>query len=104
MYSHVSSALPPRSLRGRGSVHKWLSLAIDGLIAFVAGAFQARAEDRSYDGTGNNLANPLWGSAGTDYSRKASGAHYADGIWAPVVAGLPSARTVSNSLMVQGEN
>src|SRR5438874_9816318 len=29
----------------------------------------AHAEFRSFDGTGNNLANPLWGSAATDYAR-----------------------------------
>src|SRR3954469_25686574 len=63
-----------------------------------------RAEDRTFDGTGNNLANPLWGSAGTDYTREASGAHYADGISAPIVAGLPSARLVSNAMMTQGED
>src|SRR3954462_3248270 len=61
------------------------------------------AEDRSIDGSGNNLANPLWGSAGTDYLRELSGAHYADGISMPLVAGLPSARLLSNALMTQGE-
>ena len=32
----------------------------------------AYAEFRSFDGTGNNLANPLWGSAATDYARMAA--------------------------------
>src|SRR4051812_43713477 len=74
------------------------------LLNFEPGQRPVRAEDRSFDGSGNNLANPLWGSAGTDYLREASGAHYADGIWSPVVAGLPSARAASNALMSQGEN
>ena len=69
-----------------------------------ARASRSHAEDRTFDGTGNNLANPLWGSAGTDYSREASGAHYADSISAPQVAGLPEHRAVSNSLMTQGED
>src|SRR6476659_7517166 len=74
------------------------------LFTLLAVSARLRAEDRTFDGTGNNLLNPLWGSAGTDYTREASGAHYADGISAPQVAGLPSARDVSNSLMTQGEN
>lgn len=74
------------------------------LIAALCICGVARSEDRSYDGTGNNAANPLWGSAGTDYLREASGAHYADGIFAPTSAGLPSARAASNVLMTQGEN
>src|SRR2546423_11537144 len=93
MYSHVFRALAPHSSPARGSLANWLSIGFLVLIAFIA-RLQLRAEDRSYDGTGNNLANPLWGSAGTDYLREASGAHYADGIWTPVVAGLPSARAV----------
>src|ERR1700712_3665056 len=78
-----------------------------GFSAFsvsMTAAERCRAEDRSIDGTGNNLANPLWGSAGRDYGREASGAHYADGISTPIVAGLPSARAVSNAMMSQGEN
>ncbi|MBA4019748.1 MAG: peroxidase [Pirellula sp.] len=49
----------------------------------------------SYDGTGNNLANSLWGSAGTDFLRKST-AEYADGVDDPSGADRPSARLVSN--------
>src|SRR5690242_1270204 len=83
----------------------WFAMRCGVLVLLVQGATAsgARAEDRSIDGTGNNLANPLWGSAGSDYSREASGAHFADGISAPITAGLPSARAVSNVMMSQGE-
>ncbi len=81
-----------------------LPIASIAMLVILLTCDRGRTEDRTIDGTGNNIANPLWGSAGTDYSREASGAHYADGISAPQVAGLPSARLVSNQLMTQGEN
>src|SRR3954468_7442993 len=81
-----------------------VEIASIAVLAVLVACHGGYAEDRSLDGTLNNIANPLWGSAGTDYSREASGAHYADGISAPLVTGLPSARLVSNSLMTQGEN
>ena len=56
---------------------------------------------RSIDGSGNNLANPAWGQAGTDFLRLAAAA-YADGVSAPAGAGLPDARTVSNVVADQG--
>ena len=40
-------------------------------------------EFRSWDGRGNNTANPTWGSAGTQYLRERSGAAYADGLSMP---------------------
>src|SRR3954447_5917843 len=95
MHSHYMCPMTARSYVV-SSVGRWLRIGVVMLVAFPAGQYDIRAEDRLYDGTGNNLANPLWGSAGSDYLREASGAHYADGIWAPVVAGLPSARAVSN--------
>ncbi len=56
---------------------------------------------RSIDGTGNNLANPTWGSAGVDLLRLAPAA-YADGVSAPAGASRPSARVVSNTIADQG--
>jgi hypothetical protein len=52
---------------------------------------------RTFDGVGNNLAHPDWGSAGVDEIRKAPVA-YADGISAPAVRGPdnPSTRLISN--------
>lgn len=58
----------------------------------------ANAESRSFDGTGNNLANPLWGSAGSDYARMAR-VDYADGISTARLTGRPNPRTVGLSLM-----
>src|SRR4051794_7439738 len=62
------------------------------------------AEDRTFDGTANNLLNPLWGSAGMTYSREASGAHYEDGIGSANGSNRPSARAISNAVFSQGEN
>ena len=56
----------------------------------------------SIDGTGNNLANPDWGSAGTDLLRIAPAA-YADGVSAPAGADRPSARVISNTIADQGD-
>ena len=58
-------------------------------------------EFRSFDGTGNNLANPLWGSAATDYARMAR-VDYADGFSAARLAGRPNPRSVGLALMRQG--
>ena len=52
---------------------------------------------RSIDGSGNNLANPTWGQAGTDFVRLAP-VGYGDGISTPGGADRPSARTVSNTV------
>jgi len=57
-------------------------------------------EARSIDGGGNNVANPSWGSAGSNLMRMLS-VDYADGISAPAGASRPSARAVSNSLANQ---
>src|SRR5437667_10902666 len=53
---------------------------------------------RSYDGSGNNLAHPEWGSTGQALSRFAPNA-YGDGISTPAGASLPSAREISNFLL-----
>jgi hypothetical protein len=54
------------------------------------------------DGTGNNLANPAWGSAGADLIRLAAAA-YADGVSAPALANDLSARAISNLLNNQAD-
>jgi len=54
------------------------------------------------DGTGNNVANPSWGSAGTDLLR-ISPAAYSDGISSPALAGNPSARVISDLLNNQAD-
>ncbi len=57
-------------------------------------------EFRSIDGSGNNLEQTAWGSAGTDFLRKA-GAHYADGVATPAGDARPGAREVSNAVYAQ---
>ncbi len=69
----------------------------------------AGVEYRAYDGTGNNLANPTWGAAGTDLVRLAQAA-YDDGYSTPrgglngptgANPVLPNPRVISNSMVVQ---
>ncbi len=55
---------------------------------------------RSIDGSGNNLTNLTWGTAGTDFLRIAQ-ADYADGVSTPAGTTRPSAREISNSLSDQ---
>ncbi|RLS36303.1 MAG: hypothetical protein DWH81_12810 [Planctomycetota bacterium] len=54
----------------------------------------------SYNGSGNNVANPNWGSAGSDLLRQAPAA-YANGTSNPAGANRPSARVISNALADQ---
>ncbi len=88
------------------------------LAAFAAGALllsvldhsgvqaiQAPAADtvRSYDGAGNNVANPGWGAVNARLLR-ASPADYADGISQPAGANRPGARLISNTIADQSED
>ncbi len=76
-------------------------------ISFVRG--DACGENRSYDGSGNNIANPAWGAAGTQLARIA-GTAYDDGYATPRggLLGpsppnpvLPNPRSVSNTVVAQ---
>lgn len=73
------------------------ALCASALVA-LAGTL-AVAQDRSYDGSGNNIANPTWGMAGTNQSRGPSGAHYTDGIGGMIDRGNP--RAISNLVSAQ---
>ena len=57
---------------------------------------------RSYDGTCNNLQQPLWGAATTPFQRTLL-PQYSDGVWRPKVSksgsALPSARLVSINIV-----
>ncbi|HZZ70949.1 MAG TPA: peroxidase family protein [Pirellulales bacterium] len=76
---------------------RWcLALACVALLLPAA----LRAEDRSYDGSGNNLLNPTWGMAGTDFIRIAPAA-YGDGISTPSGADRPNVRDISNAIVAQ---
>src|SRR5438046_1519539 len=61
------------------------------------------ADLRPISELGNNLANPIWGSAGADLVRIAP-AEYADGISTPAGADRLSARAISNLVAAQGED
>ncbi len=66
------------------------------LVSGVAVAIPAAAQEiRSFDGTGNNLAHPKRGSAGSVLVRLLPPS-YPDGVAAPAGADRPGARTVSN--------
>ncbi len=66
-------------------------------VSALAGAVSA---GYSFDGTGNNIANPTWGSAGADLLRTAP-ADYGDGLSTPAGEDRPSARAISNALADQ---
>lgn len=63
---------------------------------------QLSASVESVNGTGNNLSNSTWGSAGSDLLRLAAAA-YADGVSAPALPTDPSARAISNALNDQAD-
>jgi hypothetical protein len=62
----------------------------------------ALATPRTYDGTGNNLANLEWGSSGEQLLRTAA-SDYADGVSSLAGEDRPSAREVSNAIAAQVE-
>jgi hypothetical protein len=68
-----------------------LAACVLGLAAFTPNA--SGFEARSLDGSGNNVAHPSWGRAGTPYLRVAR-PRYADGAGAP--ARGPNSRYLSN--------
>jgi hypothetical protein len=63
-------------------------------------AASAASNVESFNGSGNNLAHPTWGQAGTDLLR-VSAPQYANGINSPSLPQNPSARLVSDILNSQ---
>jgi peroxidase len=57
---------------------------------------------RPIDEVGNNVANPTWGTAGTDLTRLTPAA-YADGVSSPSLPHDPSARLISNIVNNQAD-
>lgn len=55
-------------------------------------------ETPAIDGTGNNISNPEWGSAGVELVRLTTVA-YEDGLSSPAGADRPSAREISNAIV-----
>lgn len=66
---------------------------------FLACAGAAPAQDRTIDGTNNNLSSPLLGCTGASLIRGSAGAFYADGIGNAMDHG--GARAISNTLSLQ---
>src|SRR5215208_5248373 len=64
-------------------------------LALLPLASRTFAEDRSYDGSANNLAHLEWGAVFTPYDRLSANA-YEDGIAAPARSANQSARAISN--------
>jgi hypothetical protein len=77
--------------------------AVVGASAGAASADPAVPNPRPIDETGNNVANPTWGTPNTDLIRGASGARYGDGISSMDSAGVPSPRAVSNAVFAQSQ-
>lgn len=83
--------------------------SIRSFTAIVCGCFlfalaaDATSQNRTIDGTGNNLAHPEWGSVGVQL-RRANGPAYADGVSAPAGPCRPSPRLISNTLNDQDES
>jgi hypothetical protein len=76
--------------------------AVVGVAAaavLVLAAGPSRADERSLDGSGNNLAHPSWGQVGRPYARVTPAA-YADGVAKPLAD--PPARRLSNRVFNDG--
>ena len=63
----------------------------------------APTEFRALDGSGNNVANPGWGQAGSNLLIDTS-LDYSDGISAPAGAERPSSRAISNAVHAQSKS
>ncbi|MCB0685678.1 MAG: hypothetical protein KDC53_04110 [Saprospiraceae bacterium] len=73
------------------------------IALFSLPVFLSYAQIRSYDGYGNNLAHPDWGSAGSAL-RTLTPYAYGDGISTPTGTDRPNPRTISNELFAQLES
>ncbi len=73
-------------------------LLIIGLTFFQISAFGQ--ENRTIDGSDNNLLNPDWGAAHTQLKRLTT-VSYEDGIESPAGATRPNPRVISNTLFAQ---
>jgi hypothetical protein len=58
---------------------------------------------RTFDGTGNNIDNPHWGSANIQLIRPRTDAYYGDDGSTPVDADRPSPRAISNAVVDEEE-
>lgn len=88
----------------RNTRHHLNSVPVLRLVAAAgaawAAAAPANAQDRSYDGSGNNVAHPAWGAAGADLLRMCPPA-YGDGVWTMARSWTSGPREVSNAVVAQ---
>ncbi len=77
-----------------------LAIATAFGLALLAAPRIGRGENRTMDGSGNNMANPGWGMANTQLLRL-MGPNYGDGVSTPAGAGLASPRAISNAVVAQ---
>ncbi len=68
------------------------------LLFFTLATSSAESAVRSIDGSGNNLANPSWGAAGTIFTRLDPTNYYGDLIGSPAGSNRPNARDISNAI------
>jgi peroxidase len=66
------------------------------------------AQYRSYDGSGNNVANPKWGAANAHYRRDNGQYYYEDNVSVPrggypTSTSLPNERFVRNTMIIGGQ-
>ncbi|MBL8830435.1 MAG: LEPR-XLL domain-containing protein, partial [Planctomycetaceae bacterium] len=93
--------LNSRTIRFEQLEDRQLLAADLGMAAHVSILPTTPVASYSIDGTGNNVANPTWGSTGVDFLRTVP-AQYGDGISTPAGASRPSARAISNAVADQG--
>ena len=74
------------------------------IVESLEGRLLMSGDTRPISELGNNVANPKWGIAGSDFIRLVTRAAYADGIYTPVaLSGNLSARDISNLLNDQAD-
>lgn len=78
----------------REKVRRMSSRIMLVLAAGLCVSTSAFAEDRTMDGSGNNVSHPAWGSTGSLLIRGPMPAYYADGLGAPMAR--PNPRAISN--------
>ena len=72
------------------------------LILIVSFCASLQGQDRTFDGSNNNIENPSWGAAHTQLLRKTT-VDYADGISSPAGQNRYNPREISNLLFEQPE-
>ena len=89
-------------MNGKLSNQRWMSsAALLFAVAFIGvSSNSARAQDRSIDGSGNNVVNTGWGATSIQLLRLTP-VSYADLVSTPADGARPSARKVSNVVCAQ---